>query len=64
MGKKVNKAVDLAMELHDRYGMPMDKAAEIALVTLLEQKPKKHAKLVKQIEYNLSSLRLSESLRA
>ena len=64
MSKKVDKAVDLAIELHERYCMPMDKAAEIALVSLLEKKPKKREKLLTQVEYNLSLLSFSESLKA
>ena len=64
MGKRVSKAVDLAFELHERYGMPLDKAADIALVTLFEKKQKKRAKLVKHVEHNLSLLRLAESLKS
>ena len=64
MGKRVSKAVDLAFELHKRYGMPLDKAAEVALISLLEKKQKKRAKLVKHVEHNLSLLRLGESFKA
>jgi len=64
MTKKIQKALNVAMDLHKNHGLPMDKAAEIALVTLLEKKPKKHKKIVKQVEYNLSLLGLSESIRA
>jgi hypothetical protein len=59
----MQKAVDVAMDLHENHGLSMDEAADIAAVILFEQKTKKQERLVEQIENNLSLWRLSESLR-
>ena len=63
MTKRMQKAMDIAMDLHENHGLPMDEAADIASVILFEQKTKKQERLVEQIEKNLSLWRLSESVR-
>jgi hypothetical protein len=64
MTKRMKRALEIAMDLHKNYGLPIGDAADIAVVSLLERKSKKPKKLVELIEHNLSSWRLSESFRA
>ena len=40
INKKVQKAVQYAKELHEKHGVPMEQATDIALNILLERKPK------------------------
>lgn len=63
MTKRMQKAMNVAMDLHENHGLSMDEAADIASVILFEQKTKKQERLVEQIEKNLSLWRLSETLR-
>ena len=64
MTKRMQKAMDLAMDLHNNYGLSIGEAADIAVITLFEKKSNKYGNLVENIEHNLSSWRLSENYRA